>query len=178
MIQVLHILAAEESGGISALGIDPLAILAQGVTFLLLFWVIKRFALGKIVDTLEKRRKTINDGITLGEEMRLEKDKLAEIIEQAMTDARAEAGKIIASAQEETNQMLKEAEEKAATKTANMLKDAQAHITDEIEKARKDLEKEMVSLVADATEIMLREKLTGEKDNALIKRSLQEVGRE
>jgi F-type H+-transporting ATPase subunit b len=178
VIQVLHILAAEESGGISALGIDPLAILAQGVTFLLLFWVIKRFALGKIVDTLEKRRKTINDGITLGEEMRLEKDKLAEIIEQAMTDARAEAGKIIASAQEETNQMLKEAEEKAATKTANMLKDAQAHITDEIEKARKDLEKEMVSLVADATEIMLREKLTGEKDNALIKRSLQEVGRE
>src|SRR3990167_9562671 len=140
VIQVLHILAAEESGGISALGIDPLAILAQGVTFLLLFWVIKRFALGKIVDTLEKRRKTINDGITLGEEMAVEKEKLAEAVEQAMAKARTESGKIIASAGEETVRMLKDAEEKAAVKTAAMLKDAQAHITDEINKASQELE--------------------------------------
>ena len=178
MIQILHAFAAEETGGISALGLDPLALLAQGVTFLLLFWVIKKFALGKIIDTLEKRRKTINAGITLGEEMAEEKEKLEERIVQALAKARDESSKIIASAQEESGRMLQEAEDKAALKADAMLKDAEARIEDEIGKARTGLEKEMVSLVADATEIILREKLNSAKDSELIKRSLQEVGRE
>ena len=58
--------AAEETKGIGALGIDALAILAQAATFLILFLIIKKFALEKIVATLEKRRKTIDDGVRLG----------------------------------------------------------------------------------------------------------------
>ena len=47
----------------------PLAILAQAATFLVLFFVIKKFALDGIVSTLEKRRKTIDDGVRLGREI-------------------------------------------------------------------------------------------------------------
>ena len=59
--------AAEEPAGIAALGIDPLAILAQAGTFLVLFWVVKKFALNKISATLEERRKTIDQGVRLGQ---------------------------------------------------------------------------------------------------------------
>jgi F-type H+-transporting ATPase subunit b len=177
--ELLHNLAAtEEAGGISALGLDPLALLAQAATFILLFWLVKKFALNKIVDTLEKRRKTIDAGITLGEQMQAEKEKLATRVEEAMAKAREEADKIIAAAKEESALMLADAEEKAVQKTAAMLAGAQARITEDINKARIELEKEMVSLVADATEILLREKLSAARDNELIIKSLQEARRE
>lgn len=179
MTELLRTLAAtEEAGGISALGLDPLALLAQAATFILLFWLVKKFALNKIVDTLEKRRKTIDAGITLGEQMQAEKEKLAVRVEEAMAKARTQADKIIASAKDESAAMLAEAEEKAVQKTAAMLETAEAKVTEEIDKARAELEKEMVSLVADATEILLREKLNPAKDNQLIVRSLQEARRE
>lgn len=179
MTELLHTLAStEESGGISALGLDPLALLAQAATFILLFWLVKKFALNKIVDTLEKRRKTIDAGITLGEEMQAEKERLVLRVEEAMAKARTEADKIIAGAQAEYARMLGEAEEKATQKTTAMLADAETRIAEEIDKARAELEKEMVSLVADATEILVREKLSPSKDNELIIKSLQEARRE
>ena len=179
MTELLHTLAStEESGGISALGLDPLALLAQAATFILLFWLVKKFALNKIVDTLEKRRKTIDAGITLGEEMQAEKERLVLRVEEAMAKARTEADKIIAGAQAESARMLGEAEEKATQKTTAMLADAETRIAEEIDKARAELEKEMVSLVANATEILVREKLSPSKDNELIIKSLQEARRE
>jgi len=97
-MHLLNIFAAEEeAGGISALGLDPLAILAQAITFLLLFWILKKFALTKIVDTLEKRRKTIDEGVELGLKMAEEQEKLNAKIEEKLAQARVEADKIIAA---------------------------------------------------------------------------------
>ena len=56
MINPLLILASEaaaEKEGIAVLGIDPKAIILQAGTFLLLFLLVKKFALRGIVDTLE-----------------------------------------------------------------------------------------------------------------------------
>ncbi len=175
MTGLLQTFAAAEPGGIAALGIDPLAILAQAVTFLTLFFLIKKFALSKIVDALEDRRKTIDKGVSLGIEMQAEKDRLDNEIEIMLQKARTEADKIIASSHEEAGAMIKEAEAAASQKADTILADAQARITDEMSKARKDLKKEMLELVSDATEVIIGEKLDARKDQALLARAL--VGR-
>jgi F-type H+-transporting ATPase subunit b len=179
VIPLLHVLAAaEQPSGISSLGIDPLAILAQGVTFLFLFWVIKKFALDKIVATLETRRKTIDDGVKLGQEMQNEKSRLQEQIDKALADARSEADKIIAAGNINAAELIKEAEAKAAAKLDSMLKDADARIEEEMKKARQALEQDMLSLVAQATEIIIGQKLDAKKDSQLIEKALQEAGHE
>lgn len=175
MIHLLPVLfaTAEEPAGIAALGIDPIAILAQTVTFLVAFWVIKKFALSKIVGTLEERRKLIDKGVLLGRKMEAEQEKLEERIAASLKDARREADKILAEANQEGAKVIKAAEEKASKKVDTMLADAHAKIGEDLKRARKELEKEMLSLVADATEAIIDEKLDTQKDNALISRALQ-----
>ncbi len=168
--------AAEETKGIGALGIDALAILAQAVTFLILFFIIKKFALEKIVATLEKRRKTIDDGIRLGREMELEKEKLDEKFESVLQKARVQADKIIADGQKESGEIIKAAEESALRKADALLADAHAKIDADIEHSRKELEHEMRNLVAEATEVIISEKLDAKKDESLIKRAFAKVG--
>ena len=177
LLHTLTILAnTEEVSGIGALGIDVLAIVAQAVTFLVLFFVLKKFALDGIVKTLEKRRKTIDDGVRLGREMEAEKAQLDENVEKALREARREADKIIAGGQKEAGEIIRAAEETATRKTDAILADAHAKIEEDIEKARVSLEHEMRSLVAEATEVIISEKLDAKKDESLIKRAFARVG--
>ncbi len=69
--------------------------------------------------------------------------------------------------------MVKEAEETAQTKADAIVEEAHQKIADETPRARRDLEKEMVGLVIDATEAVTREKLDAKKDNALIENALK-----
>lgn len=163
--------------GLNALGLDPLAILAQAVTFLVLFWVVKKYALDKIVTSLEERRKTIDKGVRLGIEMQAERDKLEESVERELQKARIEADKILAGANEEAGSIIKSAEDRASNQVETMIADAHARIEDDVRKAKRELQKEVVGLVADATEMVIGEKLDASRDDALIKRALQEAER-
>ncbi len=167
--------AAAEPEGIAALGIDPWAILAQAVTFLVLFFLIKKFALTKIVGTLEERRKTIDKGVMLGIEMEKEKTELDERVEALLQKARKEADTIIAQGHEEAGSMLKEAEAQAQRKADALLADAHNRIAEDIDKAKHELKKDMVELVGMATAAIIREKVDAKKDAQLIERMLEEV---
>ena len=181
MTELFTTLAATEGhaeaapAGIQALGLDPLAILAQAVTFLVLFWIVKKFALDKIVTTLEERRKTIDKGVHLGIEMQTERDKLEESVERELQRTRLEADKILAGAHEEAGSIVKSAEDRASAKVETMLTDAHARIEDDVRKAKRELQKEVIGLVADATEKVLGEKIDSSKDEQLIRRALTEV---
>lgn len=176
-MELMHLLTffgntGGESGGIAALGIDPLAILAQAATFLVLFLIIKKFALDKIFQTLEERRNKINEGVELGLEMELEKQKLEEDIKAKLLKVRHEADEIIAGAHTESGAIIKEAEAKAAQKVDMMLADAHNRIEEDIKRARRELEKDVLALVSDATEVIIEEKLDAKKDATLIGRAL------
>ncbi len=174
--QIITIFAStEEVSGIGALGIDPLAILAQAATFLLLFFIIKKFALTKIVATLESRRKTIEDGIRLGREMEAEKEQLDEKVKATLKEARIESDKIIADSHEEAGSVIKEAEDSANRKTDMMLADAHVKIEEDTDKARVGLEKEMRGLVAEATEAIIKTKLDSKADADLLGKTMKEL---
>lgn len=179
-METLHLLttfgATEEVQGIGALGIDFLAIIAQAATFLVLFFILKKFALDGIVATLEKRRKTIDDGVRLGVEMEAEKTRLDEKVEEVLRKARLEADSIIAGGQKEASDIIKAGEEATSRKVDAMLVDAHNKIEADITEARKSLEHEMRSLVAEATEVIIEEKLDAKKDESLIKRAFARAG--
>jgi F-type H+-transporting ATPase subunit b len=167
--------AAEETeaSGFEALGFDPKAFLIQLVTFLLVFYVLKRFAFGKIVELLEKRRKTIEEGVALTTKLTQEKEKLDREAADTRAEARREAEQIIADSHVQTTQIIRDAEESAQEKAEKILNDARQKIEDETARARRNLEKEMVELVIQATEAVSREKLDAKKDNELIASALK-----
>lgn len=166
---------AEEKTGVAVLGIDPKVIVLQAGTFLLLYLVIRKFALKKIVSTLEERRLTINKGVDLGLEMEKKKAEFDDELKALHHKARQQADEIIANANQESGEIIKAGELTASQKIDQMLKDAEARITREMDQARKDLKSEMLGLVAEATEVILDEKIDQKKDAGLIARALGRV---
>lgn len=167
--------AAAEKSGIAVLGINPVGLMLQLVTFLILFAIIKKFALSGIIAMLEKRRKTINDGIRLGRNMEAEHAKMEELVEKTLRDTRHEADKILAAANQQAGEILKSAEITAERKTTQMLSESRAQLELAVESAKKQLKYETANLVADATGLLINEKLDINRDSAIIAKALKEA---
>lgn len=176
MLENLRILSAtEETGGIGALGLDPLAIGAQALTFLVLFFVIKKFALAKIVSMLEERRKTIDRGLHLTAEMDKLKAELDARVDQTLREARSSADAILNEARLESGNVIRAAEETASRKADAILEEASGKIAREIEAARTGLKNEVASMVVEVSAAVLREKVTDTKDRQLVEKYVHEA---
>jgi F-type H+-transporting ATPase subunit b len=170
------ILAQADSGasGIGALGISLSAFLIQLVTFVIVFFILKRFAFTPIAKVLNDRRKTIDDGVKMGEKLAEEREKLDKEVAKVMREARAEADKIIATSHKEGREVIREAEKAAARKADNIIADAEIRINEETERAKRKLEKDIVGLVSEATEAIVGEKVDTKKDAAIIDKILKD----
>lgn len=178
MIQIITTLLAAteaEPEGIAALGIDPLAILAQGATFLLLFFIIKKFALGKIVTTLEDRRKTIEGSLDKAEELNKQNAEAEKRVNALLHEARKESEEIINKSHEEAGSIITAAEDKAGEKAEKIIRDGEARIQAEVLRAREELKKETLELVSRATSVVLGEAVDSKKHEQLIKKALSET---
>lgn len=167
--------AAAEKEGIAVLGVDPKAILLQAGTFLLLFFIVKKFALKGIVDTLEQRRVTIDKGVSLGIEMQAAKEKFDEELQGIQHQARKQADDILVAARKEASNIIKESEAVAVEKADGILAEAEAKIGQEMAAARKALQAEMLALVSEATEVIIDEKVDAKKDASLVERALSKM---
>lgn len=177
MLNILTVLAATEgaeSQGIAALGLSPLAILAQGFTFLVFFLLVKKFALGKIVDTIETRRKTIEESLDKAEELNKQNEEAEKRVNELLGEARKESEDIINKSREEAGAIIADAENAAAQKAEKIIADGKLQIEAEVIKAREALKKETLELVAEATSTLLEEKVDAKKNEALIKKALRE----
>lgn len=167
--------AAEGSEGIGALGLSLPAIVASAITFLVLFFVIKKFALDGIVANLKKREDDINRGLHLTAEMDKKSAELEQTVAAELKKARKEADAIIAEANTETGKMIQAAEEKAKNKADEILRAAEGKIERDIVEARNGLKAEMAGLITEATEAILGEKLDAKSDRKLVENYLKEA---
>lgn len=174
---MIHMLfAAEETveaSPLAALGVDAKSLIFQLITFFLVFLILKRFAFKPITKMLIERRKTIEDGVKMGQRMEKERAKLDAEVTQLMRDARIEADKIIGNGQKEAREIIREAEKVGQRKVDTMLKDAEARIAEETEQSKRKLEKEILGIVSEATEAIVEEKVDAAKDSKLIEKALK-----
>lgn len=175
---MLHIFFAAETaeGGspLAALGVDLKSFIFQIITFILVFWLLKRFAFTPISRMLAERRKVIDDGVRMGLRMEKEKEKLDEEVAKTVREARHEADRIIANAHKDAREVVREAEKAAKHRAEVMLADAQERIEEESRQAKRKLEKDIVGLVSEATEAIVHEKVDTKKDAELIDKALKD----
>jgi F-type H+-transporting ATPase subunit b len=160
--------SAEKATGVAALGVNAQQLLIQFITFVLVFVLLIRFAFRPIIKMLEKRRVTIEDGVKLGLEMEEERDNVKKDSAKIIRDARHDADRIIANSNKEAREIIREAEKTAQRKSESILHDAEARIAEETVQARQKLENDIVNLVSEATEVVVKEKIDPKKDASLI----------
>jgi F-type H+-transporting ATPase subunit b len=164
----------DSSSGIGTLGFSGQAFLIQLITFILAYFVLRRYAFGPILKALRQRRETIESSVKLAEQLQKDKLELEEQVEKTLHETRQQADTIIADAQDAARQVVQEAEEKAKQKVSGILTSAEEKIQQETSRARQSLEKELMGLVAEATEAVVQEKVDVKKDGQLIERALKE----
>jgi F-type H+-transporting ATPase subunit b len=143
-------------------------IVAQVISFLILYFLLRAFAWKKILKLLDDRKeriaaelKNIEDGKTEVERLRLEYENKLNSINDA---ARVK----IQEAVNEGERLKDEIKSNACQEAREILGKAQADIKYELIKAKEGLKDEIADLVLGATEHVLEEKITEDQDKRLV----------
>lgn len=143
-------------------------ILTQAFGFLILVWILKRLFWKPILATLEKRRKKIEEAFRHIEIARQEIETLRSDYEARIAKIEEEGRVKLQSALEEGRRIAREIQEKAREEAKEVLWRTKENLALEVAKARVELRHEIVELTLLATERILREKLTEEKQQEKI----------
>lgn len=162
-----------ESASALPLGIDGKTLTFQFITFLLVFLVLRKFAVKPIVALLDKRHRTIDDGVRMGLAMEKQKAKFDKELDGLMREARHEADQIIARANKEARQIQRDAEQEAKKKVNALFVDSEERLAEEKIQAKKNLEKELIKMVSDVTEAIVGEKVDATRDAELVKKAMK-----
>lgn len=168
---------ADSGSGLGAFQLNLKDFIIQLLTFVLVFLILRKWVVPKLVATLDKRRQTLEDSL---EHARKTEETLAKAearAEEILGKARAQADEALAEAKKAASGRIAEAEVQAAERAALIIKEAETRLGEEREKLRQELRGELTELVADATERIIDEKLDAKRDMSLIERAIRGVVR-
>lgn len=148
-------------------GFNPLMLGAQIVNFLVIFFVLKRFAFKPILQTLKKREETIKEGLRQAEDSRKLLEKVQEDEKNILKKAQLEGSKMVMDAKKQSQMMIKDAKEAAKIQTQHMIEEAKAQIGVETKLAEARLVKTVNTLAMDYLKKSLSG-LFGEKEQGEI----------
>ena len=131
---------AEESSdlGIGILIPNMAEFIPALIAFLIIWFVLARFAWPMIVGMLDKRQETIKNNLDEAESAKIEAQRSLEEYKKQLADARREAAGIVDEARRAGEQV-----------KADITAQAQAQAEEMIAKAKKSIEKERLAAIAD-----------------------------
>jgi F-type H+-transporting ATPase subunit b len=145
------------------------------IAFLVVLFVLRRFAWGPILAALIEREESIAGALNEAEKVRKEMEELAASNENQLKEARAERDRMLREAREMADQLVADAKNtarEAADKEVAAAKDA---IAIERKAAVAELKAEVGNLSLEIAERLLREKLeSNDEQKALVNRLIDE----
>ncbi len=156
-------------------GIQWSLLIAQAINFLIVLYVLYRFALKPVLATLDKRQAEIKAGLDYAEEMKRKLADAEEKQKQMLKDASRQAKKSI----EEARQAAKEYQEKqtrdANERAAALVKKAEESIEMERRKMLAEVREEISRLVVMTTSRVLGKELSEEERNRFLNAASEDL---
>jgi F-type H+-transporting ATPase subunit b len=158
---------------LSKLGIDWKLLIAQIVNFLVLLFVLWKFAYGPVLAMLEKRQKKIEKGLVDADEAHKKLAESAELQKEILRKARTEAKDIVEKAREQAEKSKSEIAVESKAQAEKIIAGAKAEIEQEKQKTIAEIKAEIGGLVVAATEKIIDEKMDEKKDKELIEKVIK-----
>lgn len=156
------------------LGVDWKLLLAQVVNFGILFFLLRRYAYGPMLEFLEKRSERIDKGLKDAEAASAKLIALEEKEKQVLAAARTEARAILSASEAAAKKRDAERMVETEAKTKQFLDEARVKIDEEKQKVLTEAKKEIAEVVALSVEKILKEKVDAVKDKELINKMSHE----
>jgi F-type H+-transporting ATPase subunit b len=150
-------------------------ILTHALGFLIVLWILKKYAWGPLLGMLEERRQKIVDEFQKIDDERAATEKLKGDYEGKLKNIEVERRQKIAEAVNEANKMASDIQVEAQQKARDMINQTKEQLARDIASAKIQLKEEMVSITMSAAEKILREKLDEAKERELIGRYIEEI---
>lgn len=129
------------------------------VAFLIVFFILKKFAWKPILNSLKERELGIATSIATAENMKAEMAQLKSENEAILAQARDERARMIKEAKETSDRMVSEAKERAKVEYDRILADAQGAIQQQKNAALTEVKNQVGKLVIEVSEKVLRREL-------------------
>ncbi|MDP1846089.1 MAG: F0F1 ATP synthase subunit B [Candidatus Moranbacteria bacterium] len=157
---------------LSKLGIDWKLLIAQIVNFLVLLFVLYKFAYGPVLAMLDKRQKKIEKGLKDADEAHKKLAESADMQKEILRKARIEAKDIVEKSYVQAEKSKSEIAAEAKTQAEKIIANAKDQIELEKNKMITEVKSEIGSLVVAAAEKIINEKIDEKKDKEIIGKSL------
>ena len=146
------------------------------LAFLIVFFILKKFAYPAIVGGLKKREETISQALATAEQVKAEMSQLKNENETLLAKAREERSQLLKEARETKDKIVNEAKEQAKAEANKIIVEAQAAINAQKMAALTDVKNQVGKLVIEVSEKILRKELAGkDAQEAHIKDLVNEV---
>lgn len=150
-------------------------LLGQMITFILFVLFTMKFVWPPLMKVLAARRKKIAEGLAAAEKAHHDLELAERKVKQLLLDAKAQASLIIDHANQRAHQIEEEARDAARITTERMKKSAEADIEEEINNAKRTLQKEASELAIRCTERLLHKNLDRAANEVLLKNLVHEL---
>lgn len=151
------------------------ALLTQVVGFLVVLWLLRKYAWGKLLAFTEKRRETIAAEFASIDKAKADADALRRRYDQELAGIENTRRVRIQEAVHEASAVASQIREEARSEAVTMRVKAGADIELEMDKANAAFREHMVGAVIGATEKLIRERLDDTHHRRLINQFLDEV---
>jgi F-type H+-transporting ATPase subunit b len=146
------------------------------VAFLVVFYILGKFAWPAIVKGLKEREQGIADSLESAQKIKAEMAQLKSENEALLAQAREERAQMLKEAKETKDRIVNDAKEEAKVQATKIITDAQALINQQKLGAINDIKNQVGKLVIEVSEKILRRELSNktEQEN-YIKQLAEEV---
>lgn len=138
-------------------GIEPALLIAQIVNFLIILWLLQRYAFKPILKLLNDRKSAIAEGMRNAEDARVALEKAVEEEKKLLRKAQSDAQIILAEARKQSDETIAASREEAKVQVDRMLKEAREKMSQE----NREMEKRLALSAAQLAVDMLEKSLTG-----------------
>ncbi len=146
------------------------------VAFLIVFFILKKYAWPAIVGGLQKRENSIAESLATAEKMKMEMMQMKNENEALLAKAREERGLMLKEARETKDKIINEARDQAKTEANKIITEAQVAINAQKMAALTEVKNQVGKLVIEVSEKVLRRELSNkDAQETLIKGMVDEI---
>ena len=145
------------------------------INFLILFWILKRYAFGPVMKVLKQRHKEVSDSVENIQKAKTELQMSQQKSQQLIYEEKVEANGVVEAAHEHAKKLSGTMKEKAKEEIELLISQAKKNIDIDKKEMKESLRKETIDIVVLAIEKILAEKMDSKMDEKYIKSILSSL---
>ncbi len=166
---------ASEEGVLASLGIHGIQLIEQGINFAIVALILWFLILKPLTKKMAERQKMIDDSIDNARKIETNLSMSEKKYQEKIDQAKIDANKIIAGAQQEAVAVAEATKEKSKKELEKLVEEARKNIKAERDESVAEIKQQVGNLIIAAAEKVLAGKISAEKDGEIIDEAIKDL---